>query len=290
MFKPKRTRITKFNLKPGSRIWGDQPITEDILISIIESLYIDIEKELSNIGILVTYLINKAPLIQKCRDAIIDIINLSMVNIMFFDIIKNNNSIWEELYKHTRYSLYYIPRCYFFILEDESYTKPFCTMREFVILDTREFTLRSKIIKHDNEHKHSYGKWPIKESDSLHFRQAIFSCYIGKSYQYNGGNEEYLKEFLQYNEIVKSFDRTKSSLRKVFSIEYANKQIVSLKKQNDRIIKNKKKEEEKIQRKKETQEKRERSRKIILEQQQRMKRKRDEEEEEGKKSKKSKYK
>ena len=149
---PRKKVLRKLNLKPNTS-WGvnQSACPKEILLTLIKELFLDVEHVITE-----SLCAPMAQLIDDCRAVISTVLCMQRVCVMFYAVINNEKSIWEALYRHTRRYQY----MFGVARPPIDIPRPFCPLKEFVILDTREYALR-KAAKSCN----LYTVWSLESLD-----------------------------------------------------------------------------------------------------------------------------
>lgn len=257
----KRKSATVKKIDTTKKIWTPSSFTADVILHIISCMFIAIDESTYIMCHSIEGTEQHAPIVNQCSMVIKTVLSMQSISVMFYDVIQNSTNVWNKLYEHTRKSLsqYQNPTRLF------PFDRPFCSLKEFIILDTKEYFLRASMIKFSTHF--TYGYKPEKETNSLDFTAPVFSR------KNKNSNRDILKETNiiksrnvseetktlytnQFYEAIKRYDNiretrenVKKRLYEVFSLKFKVELEKNTTREKENIekreMKQKKKEEEK---------------------------------------------
>ena len=220
----RRKTVRKLKLEPG-RSWDTNffACPKDILLTIIGARCLDIEAILAPLLGRHEIVVPKR-VADECRDIIRTVLSMQRVCVMFYDVIDHEKGLWARLYQHTRYYIYkFTTRA--------TNPPPLCSLKEFVILDTREYALRESI--------HNAGHMHVTNPTALHYEDVCIYRQVATTPCPNKGILWASEEWLLYEAHAKA----RSRLAYIFSVRYrANKERVQ-RNAEERVKKRKEREQ-----------------------------------------------
>ena len=202
----RRKAVRKLKLEPG-RSWDTNffACPKEILLTIVGARCLDIEAILAPLLGRHEIVVPKR-VADECRDIIRTVLSMQRVCVMFYDVIDHEKGLWARLYQHTRYYIYkFTTRA--------TNPPPPCSLKEFVILDTREYALREAI--------HNAGHMHVTNPTALHYEDVCI--YLGPNkwtfYKHRWASEMWL--------VYEAYSKARRRLAYIFSVRYrANKERV----------------------------------------------------------------